>query len=163
MKNIVKFVGIVLATALVAVGLNSCKQDPHKYVVTKGQPTIKYVTTTEASAADSLITGAATEAVICIVGENMTSVKEVYFNDLKAILSPSFITENTLLVQVPASIPGEVTNMIYFKAENGETVTYPFEVEVPGPTVTGTQCEYVLPGKQGVLIGNYFVNDPTFR
>lgn len=161
MKNIVKFVGIVLATALVAVGLNSCKQDPHKYVVTKGQPVIKYVTTTEASAADSLITGAATEAVICIVGENLTSVKEVYFNDLKAILSSSFITYNTMIVQVPASIPGEVSNKIFFKAENGATVEFPFEVEVPGPTVTGTVCEYVLPGKQGVLIGNYFVDDPN--
>lgn len=161
MKNIVKFVGIVLATALVAMGMTSCEQNPLKYEVSKGQPVIKYVTTTEASAADSLITGAATEAVICIVGENLRSTKELYFNDLKAILSSSFITDNTLIVQVPASIPGVVSNKMYFKAENGATVEFPFEVEVPGPQVTGTVCEYVLPGKQGTLLGNYFVDDPN--
>lgn len=163
MKNIVKFVGIVLATALVAMGMTSCEQNPLKYEVSKGQPVIKYVTTTEASAADSLITGAATEAVICIVGENLRSTKELYFNDLKAILSSSFITDNTLIVQVPASIPGVVSNKMYFKAENGATVEFPFEVEVPGPQVTGTVCEYVLPGKQGTLLGNYFVDDPNVR
>lgn len=161
MKNIVKNTFLVLAAALVAFGFNSCKQDPYKYAVTKGQPVIKYVITTDPAAADSVITEASTEAVICIVGENLRSTKKVFFNDLQAIINTSFVTENTMVISVPAAIPGAVSDKIYFHAENGTIVEFPFHVAVPGPKVVTTTCDWVKPGETGHIVGNYFVDDPN--
>lgn len=161
MKNIVKNTFLVLAAALVAFGFNSCKQDPYKYAVTKGQPVIKYVITTDPAAADSVITEASTEAVICIVGENLRSTKKVFFNDLQAIINTSFVTANTMVIQIPAAIPDAVSDKIYFHAENGTIVEYPFHVAVPGPRATSSLCDWVKPGETGHIIGNYFVDDPN--
>ena len=50
---------------------------------------------------------------ICLVGENLRSVYELYFNDQKAILHTSYITDHTLMVDVPKEIPSVVTDKIY--------------------------------------------------
>lgn len=158
MKNIVKSALLVVVAALVAFGFNSCKQDPYRYEVTKGEPVIKYITSTHAESADSIITSAGTEATIAIIGDNLRSIKKVFFNDQEALLSPSFINHHTLIITIPASLPDVITNKIYFHAENGNIVEYPFVVEASGPKIDGISCEYILPGTQGIIYGKYFVN-----
>lgn len=61
----------------------------------------------------------------------------MYFNDQKAILNTSFMTKkNTLLVDVPGTIPSTVTNKIYMITNGNDTVNYDFKVLVPGPVIS---------------------------
>jgi hypothetical protein len=108
-----------------------------------------------------LVTSASPQSVLCFVGKNFRSVVEVYFNDLPAVLNSSYITDNTMIVQVPKSIPGEVSNKVYFICKNGKTVEYDFEVTIPAPSVATMSCEYAKPGTTAYIYGNYFIPDPN--
>lgn len=160
MKNIFKnswFLGV----AAIALGVTavSCEDQPDKFELTTGSPVVKYVRTT--TSPDSLITGAYLDNLVCLVGENLTSVRELYFNDKKAILNTSYITENTLLVAVPGGIPEVVTNKIYMINTANDTTTYDFNVLVPGPSVRSISNEFAHAGEEVTLYGDYFIDDPN--
>lgn len=159
MKPYIPMSGIALLVA--GLTLTSCDDTPNAFELTEGVPTIKFVRTTDPAAADSLITGAFLDKTICLVGENLTSIREMYFNDQKAILNTSFITDNTLVVDVPGNIPAEVTNKIYMTTKDGNHVEYPFQVKVPSPSVVSLSNEYAHAGDLVTLTGNYFIDDPN--
>ena len=98
---------------------------------------------------------------ICLVGENLRSVYELYFNDQKAILNTSYITDHTLMVDVPKEIPSVVTDKIYMVTKAKDTIDYDFKVLVPAPTVNSISCEFAKPGSEVTLIGDYFIDDPN--
>lgn len=156
LHNIKCFV-VLVAVAVAAVG---CEQEIG-YQMTDGVPTVHYVRTTDPAQADSLLTGAYMENLICIVGENLRSVHELWFNDQKAILNTSYITDNTLLVTVPGTIPSKVDHKMYLITTAKDTVTHDFNVLVPGPTLTGMKCEMVPTGGTAVITGDYFVDEPN--
>ena len=85
----------------------------------------------------------------------------MYFNDKKAILNSSFITDNTLIVQVPSDIPDLVTDKIYMITADKDTVTYDFHIVIPAPNLAQMSCEYAAPGSTATLSGSYFVDDPN--
>lgn len=149
----------IFYTLLALVSLTACVDEPDRFQLTEGVPTIYYVRPIKASAADSLLTGAYLGNSICIVGDNLRSVYKMMFNDQEAILNNSYITDHTLLVDVPKALPGEVTDKIYFINKAGESVTYDFEVLVPAPSVTTMSCEYAPIGSEAVIYGDYFVDD----
>lgn len=153
--------GLFLATMAVAFGsvLTSCEDEPDKYEVAGGVPTVHYVRLPNASAADSLITEASLQTSICLVGENLRSVYELYFNDQKAVLNSSYITDNVLIVDIPKGIPEVTTNKIYMVTRSNETVTYDFGVVVPAPVISSMSCEYAEPGSRVSFSGQYFVDD----
>lgn len=158
-----KYMNWLMTAALVVAGIvfASCEDEPDKFELAGGKPTVKYVRMPSASAADSLVTGAYMDATICLVGENLKSIKEMYFNDQKAILNTSFMTEHTLLVDVPGNIPSDVSNKIFMVTSGNDTVDYDFKVLVPGPTVTSMKCEWAKPGELTDINGDYFVDDPS--
>lgn len=147
--------------ALAGFVMVACEDEPDKYEVADGVPTVRYIRSPYAASSDSLITAATTGSTICLVGENLRSIYELYFNDQQAILNNSYMTDNTVLVDVPQTIPGEVSNKIYMKTRDGQTVEYDFSVTVPAPTVTGMSCEYAPIGSEVTITGNYFVDDPN--
>ena len=109
-------IGTLLLSALAVVSsfsLQSCKDEPDKFELTGGKPTIDYIRPASYSARDSLLVQAYPQAQLCIVGSNLTCIEQMYFNDKKAILNTSFITDKTLIVQVPSDIPDEVSDKIY--------------------------------------------------
>ena len=154
---------MAFAALLVFMGVTatSCEDEPHKYEIADGVPTIKYVKVTSPESGDSLITGAYMDNLICIVGDNLRSTVELWFNDQKAVLNTSYMTDNTILVSVPGTIPGEVSNLMYFVASGNDTITYPFEVIVPAPSVNSMSCEYAPVGSEATIYGNYFIDDPN--
>ena len=162
MKNF-KIFQMAFAALLVFMGVTatSCEDEPHKYEIADGVPTIKYVKVTSPESGDSLITGAYMDNLICIVGDNLRSTVELWFNDQKAVLNTSYMTDNTILVSVPGTIPGEVSNMMYFVTASNDTITYPFEVIVPAPSVNSMSCEYAPAGSEATIYGNYFIDDPN--
>ena len=111
--------GLVAAGAVIlGMMTTACEDEPDKYEIADGLPSVSYVRMTDPAVADSLITGAYMSNTICLVGENLRSVYELYFNDQKAVLNTSLITDNTLIVDVPSAIPEVVTNKIYLVNRN---------------------------------------------
>ena len=151
----------LFAALIAAVGFTACADEPDKYEVTDGTPTIRYIRPVDVASADSLLTGAFMENEICIVGENLRSIVELYFNDQKAQLIPSLITDNTLIVSVPGKIPGEVFDKIFMHNNKGEITEYPFKVLVPGPKVLSMDNEWAKAGDVQTIYGSYFIDDPN--
>ena len=162
MKNN-RYTNWFFAAAVVVAGFSmaACEDEPDKYEVAGGKPTLKYVRVPDPAAADSLLTGAYMANTICLVGENLRSVYELYFNDQKAILNTSYITDHTLMVDVPKEIPSVVTDKIYMVTKAKDTIDYDFKVLVPAPTVNSISCEFAKPGSEVTLIGDYFIDDPN--
>ena len=161
MKRNMKWSLLAIGTLSLAMGFTACEDEPDKFELTGGTPTIKYIRPQDVAAKDSLLTSAYTGAGICIVGENLTSIKEMYFNDVKAVLNTSYITSHTMLVTVPKDIPASNTGKIYMVTKGQDTCTYDFKVLVPSPSLNSMKCEYVAVGNEAVINGQYFVDDPN--
>ena len=110
-----KYMNWFFAAAMTVAGFSmvACEDEPDKYEVSGGVPTVKYVRLTDPAAADSLLVGQYMSNTVCLVGDNLRSIYELYFNDQKAILNSSYITDHTLIVDVPKNIPAVVTDKIY--------------------------------------------------
>lgn len=152
---------IVIFATLVCMGFMSCDDNQDKYEITDGIPYIYYVRVPNPESADSLLVKAYMNSTIVLVGDNLTSIREMWFNDKKAILNSSFITRNTLFVNVPNEIPSVVTNKIYMITKNNDTIAYDFGVQVPNPSVASISCEYAHDGEIATLYGDYFIDDPN--
>ena len=100
------------------------------------------------------------QRTICLVGSNLRSVRRMFFNDKEAVLNSSFITDNTLLVDIPGEIPSAVTDKIYMVNGDGDTTTHAFHVIVPPPSVKAMNCEYAPAGEEVTITGDYFIQDP---
>ena len=161
MKNIYKsFTKILLSIVTLGalVFLPACNDNPDEYVITDGVPVVKYVRMPDVLSADSLVTHAFMGNTIAIVGENLTSVKELWFNDQKTVLNSSLITSNVLITSVPTKIPNVVTNKMYLINKSNDTIKVDFGVDVPSPLLSSMKCEYVADGSVAVIRGNYFLS-----
>ncbi|MCW3785861.1 glycan-binding surface protein [Plebeiibacterium sediminum] len=138
----------------------SCEEYPNEYETTGGVPTVEYIRVSDPDKADSLIVSASLDQTIVLIGENLTSVKELWFNDVKADLNTSFMSSKALFVTIPNQIPQDVTDKIYMKA-GSKTVEYDFNVVVPAPALQSMLCEFVAAGDEAVIKGNYLIDDPN--
>ena len=136
----------------------SCKDQPDKYEIADGTPTVYYVRSPYASQKDSLMTGAYMGNTVCLVGDNLRSIVELYFNDQQAILNTSYITDHTLLCDVPKELPNNPTDKIYMKTQSGEIVSYDFEVLIPTATVNSISNEWAAVGEEATIYGDYFLS-----
>jgi len=126
-----------------------------------GNPKVLYIRSTNPDAADSLLVGAFMGSLIAIVGEDLGHTVELWFNDQQASLSPAYVTDKTIIVSVPSSVPGEVTNQMRFVFSNGEEMSYEFFVNVPAPVLNSIKSEYVEDGDIAVLHGDFFFEPTT--
>ena len=163
--------GLIGTAALFA--MSSCDDTPDAYEVAGGTPTVDYIRCLSSEIKGNnddantlytngqLVTSASPQAVLCLVGSNLRSVYEMYFNDKKAILNSSYITDNTLIVSVPSSVPSLVTDKIYMITKNQDTISYDFSVVIPAPQLSAMSCEYAAVGDEVTFTGNYMVDDPN--
>ncbi len=156
MKN---YLIIALVSVMTVFAVTSCKDQPNAFELSDGVPTIKYIRPQNVDQKDSLLVEASLGSSITIVGENLTSIKELYFNDKKAVLNTSYITYNTMLVTIPNAIPKNITDKIMMVTKNDEKVTYPFHIVVPSPIASAMKNEYAAEGSIGVITGLYFDNN----
>jgi hypothetical protein len=125
-------------------------------------PEVSYIRITDPAKSDSLITSAYMGSTIAIMGQNMQDVNQIWFNDQMAYINSSFVTGTTIIITVPNTIPGVVTNQMYIITTNtADTLKVPFKVVVPAPRVDEMVCEYVKDGDIAVIKGNFFINDPN--
>src|SRR6187402_2880693 len=132
MKAINKFLLVFLMSIGVASIFISCDKDDDD----SGTPSIDYVRITRPQSSDSLLVGAGQGQLIAIVGTNLQDAVEVWFNDQKAQLTPTYITSTSILVSVPSVIPTTVSNKIKIVFKNGSELLYDFQVQISKPLVS---------------------------
>ncbi len=125
---------------------------PDRFVQTSGVPTIDFIRYADK---DVIITQANMEELVCLVGDNLTSIHDLYFNDQAAVLNTSYITSKTLVVAVPKNMPTVQTDKIYMITKDSTVVTYDFTVLPPAPKVTGMSLEWAQPGETVSIYGSY--------
>ena len=92
-------IALVALTSLATMSFTGCKDQPDEYKSTSGKPEVQYIRLPQS--ADSIITKSYLQKTICLVGKNLRSIHKILFNDQQAVLNTSFITDNTLLVDIP--------------------------------------------------------------
>ena len=155
MLSLIKKSNILLLFAMtVAMGsiYTSCSKDDSN----SGQPRIKYVRVTNPVSSDSLLVGASQGQLIAIIGENLQNAVEIWFNDQKANLTPTYVTSASILVSVPNPIPKVVNNKIKIIFSDGKILLYDFVVQISKPVVSSMVCEFVNVGDVGTIRGNFF-------
>lgn len=153
-----RYIKSIVLMAAVALGFSSCEDYPDAFVLADGVPTVHYVRYADR---EVLIEKAYMGDVVCFVGENLCSVRELFFNDQKAVLNTSFMTENTLIAAVPGNLPKVTTDKVYMITKNQDTVAVDFKVMLPAPQIKAMSCEYQPQGTEVTITGNYFVAPMT--
>lgn len=149
---------MALLACLAALTISSCKKAdyPDRFELTSGTPTIKSIRYAEK---DVYITSAYMGEIICLLGDNLTSIQRLFFNDQEASLNTSYITENTLIVAVPGNMPTVTTNKIYMYNEAGDVTEYDFQILPPNPVITAMSCEWAPAGSTVTITGKYLFDD----
>ena len=161
MKNAIKNIPLLaILIAMAGMLVTSCEKE--ETPEDSGNPVVYYVRTTDPGEADSLLVGAFMGSLIAIVGEDLYDTKELWFNDQKATLNPAYITDQTILVNVPSTVPTVVTDKMRFVFGDGQEILYDFKVNVPGPEIASIKCEYVPDGETVVLYGDFFFDPKVY-
>ena len=148
----------MLLMAFAVIGIyTSCEKE------NEGEPRISHVRITAPESSDSLLIGAGQGRLIAIMGENLEGATEIWFNDQRAVLTPTYITSTSILVSVPSKIPMDITNKIKIIFSNGYVLQHDFQVQISAPTVDGMISEYVNTGDVAIIRGNYFYAPVTVR
>lgn len=137
--------------------MSSCSKDDSE----TGTPVISYVRITRPESSDSLLVGAGQGQLIAIVGDNLQNAVQIWFNDQRANVTPTYITRKSILVAVPSQIPIEVTNQLRIIFRNGYELIHQFEVQISEPVVNSMVCEYVKEGEVATIRGNFFYEPLT--
>ena len=153
-----KYIRNIMLLAAAALGFASCEDYPDAFVLADGVPAVHYVRYADR---DVLIEQAYMGEVVCFVGENLCSVRELFFNDQKAVLNTSFMTENTLVAAVPGNLPKVKTDKVYMITKEKDTLAVDFKVMMPAPQLKSMSCEFQQPGTDVTIYGNYFSEPMT--
>ena len=148
-----RYIRNIMLLAAAALGFASCEDYPDAFVLADGVPVVHGVRYADR---DVLIEQAYMGEVVCFMGDNLCSVRELFFNDQKAVLNTSFITEHTLIAAVPGNIPSEKTDKVYMVTKDKDTVSVDFKVMLPSPMIKSMSCEFQQPGTDVTVYGNYF-------
>jgi len=157
MKAINKILLVFLLSIGVASIFISCDKDDDD----SGTPSIDYVRITRPESSDSLLVGAGQGQLIAIVGNNLQDAIEVWFNDKQARLTPTYITNTSILVSVPNPIPAVITNKMKIVFKNGFVLYHDFIVEISEPYIASMVSEFVNDGDIATIRGDFFYEPLT--
>ncbi|CAG5068069.1 hypothetical protein DYBT9623_00797 [Dyadobacter sp. CECT 9623] len=156
-RNIFKTAfGLCLAAGML-LSFQSCNDDD-----VDGAPMISNVRLLDPTKADSSLNAAEPGSLIVIQGQNLGSVMKVYFNDFEATFNAALGSNSNVIVTIPANAPTKavdagVSNKIRVQTKGGEA-TYDFVLSAPTPVLSGLYSEFVKPGGNLVIAGDYFYN-----
>src|SRR5688572_9427817 len=142
MRTINTFIAMLFMAIAVGSMFTACNKDEDG-----GEPKISYVRVTDPASSDSLLIGAGQGQLIAIMGENLGGATEMWFNDQPASLNPTFITNTSILVNVPSQIPLAINNKLTIVFKSGKTLLYDFSVQIIKPAVNNMLSEYVADGE----------------
>jgi hypothetical protein len=151
MKFRYRMMSLVIAITTIGI-LTNCSDDDSG----GGNPEIRYVRITEPASSDSLLVAAAQGQMVAIMGRNLQHTVEMWFNDQRATLTTTFITNGSIITRVPAVLPEVITNKVKLIFDNGDSLLYDFSVDVSEPVVSRLKSEYVNTGEVATFYGDYF-------
>lgn len=151
MKLLFKSILLLFIPLVMAGVISSCSDDD-----TNGEPRIRYIRVTKPESSDSLLVKAYQGSMVAIMGENLGGVVQVWFNDQRASLSPTYITNTTVITSIPNNIPVNIIDKVKLIFENGRSLEHDFTVEISEPVVNTMKSEYVAANDVAVIRGNYF-------
>lgn len=159
MKKIFKSI-LFLAVLSVSASCNTDGIDyPDRYKVADGKPSVISVRYADK---DSYLSQAYLGEIVCLLGNNLRSVTEIWFNDQPAVLNTSYITDNTLLVAIPKNYPDVKTDKIYLiNKAAADTVSFDFKVLAPAPAPLTMSNEWAAVGDLVTISGDYLIDDPA--
>ena len=94
----------------------SCSEDN---LPNNGEPRIRYVRITAPESGDSLLVAGIQGNKVAIIGENLQGATQVWFNDRRAFLSPTYVTSTTIITAVPDQLPDVVSDKLTLVFGNG--------------------------------------------
>lgn len=156
-KNISIFLLAFISLSLVII---SCGEDEDEFSPT-GDPDVHFVRVTPPEASDSLLVSAFQGSLIAIIGENLGHANEVWFNDQQAELNPVYVTNESIIVGVPSDVPKVVNNLITIFFNDGDSLSYDFQIDISKPEIDAMKSEYVFPGEVATIYGSYFYEPLT--
>src|ERR1041385_4518310 len=121
-----------------------------------GDPVIYYIRNTDPARSDSLYVGAPLGNLIAVVGANLGGTTKIMVNDHDAALNSTYITDTSILVNVPPDAPIVRNDKMVLTFKNGGTLEYPFKVDISAPIVASMENEWAKEGEEAVIRGNYF-------
>ena len=157
MKSINKILLVLIMLTGVAGIFIACDKNNDD----SGTPSVNYVRITRPESSDSLLIGAGQGRLIAIVGDNLKDAVEVWFNDRQAVLTPTYITDKTILVSVPNPIPKDISNKLKIVFKNGFILYHDFVVQISAPYVAGMTSEFVNDGDVATIRGDFFYEPLT--
>ncbi|MDR0763545.1 MAG: hypothetical protein LBF01_03505, partial [Bacteroidales bacterium] len=146
-----------ISVAFLLLMVVSCQEENDQAKI-GGKPEISYIRALSADNPDNLVEGEFLGARLAIIGKKLAGVNKIVFNDVQAALNPAYVTETSIIVTVPSTIPSIKENLIKLYTST-DSLVYPFEVKVPAPTVTSMDCEWLNESDIAYINGQYFVND----
>src|SRR4030095_9250833 len=152
MKAINKILLVFLMLTGVASIFISCDKENDD----SDTPSVSYVRITRPESSDSLLVGAGQGRLIAIVGKNLQDAVEVWFNDRQARLTPTYITNTSILVSVPRPIPTDITNKMKIVFKNGFVLYHDFVVQISAPYIGSMVSEFVNDGDIATIRGDFF-------
>lgn len=158
MKNIYQSILLLVIAMSITILYSSCSKDKN---LQGAEPLISYIRITDPLSSDSLLVSASQGNLIAIVGQNLQNTTEIWFNDQKAVLTPTYITNTSILVSVPPEIPIEITNIMKLIFSNGKSLEHNFKLEISKPVINSMLSEYVLAGDIATIRGNFFYEPLT--
>jgi len=153
----------VTVMAVITIFASSCSKDDSSSD-NGGAPYISYIRVANPASADSLLVAAYQGQLIAIVGGNLQNTKQIWFNDLQSLLTPTYMTSTCILASVPNEVPSNITDNLKLVFANGDSLLYPFTVTISKPLIDGgsslnsmgMDCEYVADGEIATIHGQYF-------
>jgi hypothetical protein len=144
-KKYIKKTALFLGCLIAIVYLIGCSknEDTAAPTIDKFRVTLK----------DSTITGVAAGNTIAILGAHLATTYQVLFNDYPAVLNPSFVKEDVVLIQVPDDAPYRGTkNKVKIVTKYGE-VEKDFTVIQPEPFIKRFFPTSGNPGDKVIVYG----------
>jgi hypothetical protein len=141
---------LIVTTFIVGTMLSSCSKNE------MGTPSVSYIRVTNPAVSDSLLASASQGQMIAIMGQNLQSVTEIWFNDQKAQIIPTFITGTSVITHVPSGLPLVITDKMKMIFANGSSLDYDFSVDISKPRIDHVRTEYINSGDSLFIYGDYF-------
>ena len=140
----------------VAIIYTSCSDDEQG-----GTPVVRYVRITDPASSDSLLVAGSRGNMVAIIGDNLENAQQIWFNDLRASINPSYITKTSILTTIPSEVPKTVTNKMKIVFGAGDTLFHDFQIVIDAPVVNTMSSEYAKPGETVQFFGDNFFEPIT--
>ena len=135
--------------------LTSCDDDDDS----DSTPVVNYIRPTDPNVADSLMERVSMGQTIAIIGNGLNSTKQIFFNDQKALVVPTYVTDNCIIVTVPTSSWTVQNDSLTLVTSSGLKTQYYLPVNKIAPRVLTVSLEYPKAGDEVTISGRGFFND----